>query len=605
MILAALALVIILLIGYTWMLRGFFSAFLHMICVFAAAAIAFAVWEPIAYMLLEQGGLLENSAWAIGLGLPFAVALIPIRLIFDKIIPANVKVLPPVDYIGGGLCGITSGVVAAGITILSFGMFRVDAEFLGYRALEYSSTGNIVRAGNLMLPVDKAVEEMYKYTSQRVFSTDTPLARMYPNLSEVPTALRMTFGEGKNRNTLKPTDFEVIGRYTVGKGKNSKPTDLLRDKWSPNSQQATDADRANLEQGSYLDGYVVNFNAGAKDRGDGKVVVGAAQVRLVVGDAEGYEYRTIYPVAAICQAEAATPQLARFRYDGREVFLASAGGAAEAVFAFEFPVPPNFEPVALYVKNVRHMVRDENDAVLPAGLGEYASASERDAAIATNRFIKKDGAGGVKDETPLDTSREIKIGDGRPLQPNQLPQIEGFNVSNRLRQQLQNGTVSGLVLDESLVILDGRTKITKETVSKSQGIEKSLRIEKFANSSDTLIIQVEVSGTSVFSLLGPVASSADAKMAPMLRDTNNVAYLPVGWIYNDATLYDIRYTPGTPISSIDELGRDGVGLTRSRDDQKLILLFRVSKGVTLSRYTIGNISVGTFDPNLPLTIDQR
>ena len=103
MILAALALVIILLIGYTWMLRGFFSAFLHMICVFAAAAIAFAVWEPIAYMLLEQGGLLENSAWAIGLGLPFAVALIPIRLIFDKIIPANVKVLPPVDYIGDHL----------------------------------------------------------------------------------------------------------------------------------------------------------------------------------------------------------------------------------------------------------------------------------------------------------------------------------------------------------------------------------------------------------------------------------------------------------------------------------------------------------------------
>jgi hypothetical protein len=142
-------------------------------------------------------------------------------------------------------------------------------------------------------------------------------------------------------------------------------------------------------------------------------------------------------------------------------------------------------------------------------------------------------------------------------------------------------------------------------VSKAQGIEKSLRIEKFANSSDTLIIQVEVSGTSIFSLLGPVASSADAKMAPMLRDTNNVAYLPVGWIYNDATLYDIRYTPGTPIASIDELGREGVGLTRSRDDQKLILLFRVSKGVTLSRYTIGNISVGTFDPNLPLTIDQR
>ncbi|MFZ4576411.1 MAG: hypothetical protein ACOYN0_18660 [Phycisphaerales bacterium] len=605
MILAALALVIILLIGYTWMLRGFFSAFLHMICVFAAASIAFAVWEPIAYSLLGQGDLLENSAWALGLGLPFAVALIPIRVIFDKLIPANVKVAPAADYAGGALCGIAAGVVSAGICVLSLGMFRVESEFLGYRALEYSSTGNIVRAGGLMLPADKVVEEVYKYASQRVFSTDTPLAQMYPNLSEVPTAMRMTFGEGKNRNTLKPSDFEVLGRYTVGKGKNLKPTDLLRDKWSPNTQQATDADREQIAQGSYIDGYAIKFNAGAKDRGEGKVVVGAAQMRLVVGDADGYEYRTLYPIAAICQAESATPQLARFRYDGREVFLASAGGAAESIFAFEFVVPQGFEPVALYVKNVRHLVRDESDAVPPPKLGEFPSATERDAAIASSRFIQSEGASGVKDETPLDTSREVKIGDSRPPPPGQLPQVEGILVSNRLRQQLQNGTISGLVLDESLVIIDGRTKVTKEIVSKAQGIEKSLRVEKFSNSADTLIIQLEVSGTTAFSLLGPVASSADQKYAPLLRDTNNVAYLPVGWIYNDASLYDIRYTPGQPIASIDELGREGVGLTRSRTDQKLVLIYRVSKGVTINRFTIGPISVGIFDPVFPLTIDQR
>lgn len=95
MIFSAFAILVVLLSGYVWMLRGFFSALLHLVCTVAAGAIAFGFWEVLANLLLDQGGALENSAWGIGLALPFALSLIPIRIVFDKLIPANVKLIPP------------------------------------------------------------------------------------------------------------------------------------------------------------------------------------------------------------------------------------------------------------------------------------------------------------------------------------------------------------------------------------------------------------------------------------------------------------------------------------------------------------------------------
>lgn len=608
MIFSAFAIVVVLLSGYVWMLRGFFSAFLHLICTIAAGAIAFGFWEMLSGLLLEQGGVLENSAWGLGLALPFALSLIPIRILFDKLIPANAKLLPPADYGGGFVCGSVSGVITAGIMCTSVGFLRVDAEFLGYRAVEYNGTGNIVRTGGMLLPVDLIVSRLYGHTSMNAFSTDTPLAMLHPNLEEAGSAQRMTFGGGKNRNTIKPADVQLVGRYTVGEGKELDPSMLFRDKWNNGAQNAKDVDGETFLKGTYLDGYVVKFGASAKDKGDGKVVVGAGQVRLVIADSADNYFMTVYPVAAVCQADSASVQDARFRFDGQDVFLASAGGAAESVFGFEFPVPAGFRPVALYVKNIRFMLRDADNVIMEPKLGNYGNTAARDSAIASKRYAGG-GSAGVKDAAPLDTSKEAKAGDGRPIQQNNLPTISGFQASNRMRPNLQKGTTGpDLTIDEANVIVDGRTKIAKEVVSKAS-TEKSLRIEKFGNSADTVIVQLEVGPGTPFSLLGPVSSTLDASMAPCLRDTNDTLYYPVGWIYNDDILYDVRFTPGQPIMSIEELGKEGVRPTRSRQDQKLILLYQVSKGVTLSRFTIGDknghTSICAFDPPLPLLNEQK
>src|SRR5438477_11176095 len=137
------AVIIVLAVGYIWLTRGFFSALLHMVCVIAAGAIAFAFWEPLAYFLLGRfttNSGLQGVIWAISLVLPFAAALALIRVGFDKMIPWNVAVNDIANYIGGGVCGVISGIITAGILILGIGFLRIAPDEFGYQPLAYTGT---------------------------------------------------------------------------------------------------------------------------------------------------------------------------------------------------------------------------------------------------------------------------------------------------------------------------------------------------------------------------------------------------------------------------------------------------------------------------------
>ena len=60
-----ISIVIMLGLGYSWLTRGFFSSFLHLVCTIIAGAIAFAAWEPVSYWILESaptGGFMSFTA---------------------------------------------------------------------------------------------------------------------------------------------------------------------------------------------------------------------------------------------------------------------------------------------------------------------------------------------------------------------------------------------------------------------------------------------------------------------------------------------------------------------------------------------------------------
>src|SRR5882757_4289866 len=103
--------------AYIWCTRGFFSSLIHMVCVIAAGAVAFGVWEPVSYFLIKSfpergfGSALGEMAWGLGLAVPFALTLAILRGVIDKLLPFNAQVEGPANYIGGVICGLVSGVI--------------------------------------------------------------------------------------------------------------------------------------------------------------------------------------------------------------------------------------------------------------------------------------------------------------------------------------------------------------------------------------------------------------------------------------------------------------------------------------------------------------
>lgn len=602
-----IAIVVVLGVTYLWLIRGFFSAFIHLLCTIVAGAVAFAVWEPAAYWILgavDPHGLVAGSAWGIALAVPFAVTLIVLRIVVDLLIPANAVIASAPNYVGGGACGLIAGVIASGFVVISCGFMRVGSDVFGYQPITYAANGSLERKSGLWVPTDMIVTKLYGHMSRSVFGVNTPLGIYYHDLADAPHVLRMSFGEGSNRIAAKPGDFSVEGRYAVGDGQ-TKLDDLLVDgplRKLPEipAQRVTDIEGNAYPQGSRLEGFVVRFNAGAREKTEGKISVGASQVKLLVGRRDPanannwFDLKTVYPIAAISQAEASTPTIARFRYDARDVYLASVGGASEALFAFEFIVPPNLEPIAMTVKGIRQQIVD--DPRLGKPVVTLKTALERDAQLNGGRIgsIVFGGAGPGGASDVLDTTEVNKV-QNRPMTSGQ-PVDVGIRVSDRLpfNYTLQKSATGGtLEIDDKNFIIDGETSI-EPGMAKRQGIERPIRIEYFATTPDTAIVQLEVSGRRASSLLGQAARNAELVVPPLLRDTNGQIYEPIGYVYEDTTKVQIRFTPGTPIRARSELP----SLTTSRSDQTLILIFRVSKGVNVRHFTLGNKVIAEYDPPL-------
>ncbi len=91
----------------------------------------------------------------------------------------------------------------------------------------------------------------------------------------------------------------------------------------------------------------------------------------------------------------------------------------------------------------------------------------------------------------------------------------------------------------------------------------------------------------------------------MLIDANGQAYRAVGYIFEDTNELKIRFTPSRTIASLDELSSDLVMLSRSAPDKKLTLVFRVSRGVRLERFAIGNHVVAIYRPAIQIDANQQ
>ncbi len=599
-------------IAYLWSTRGLFSAFLHLLCTIVAGAIAFALWEPLAYMLLDMlptsGFLrfLQGLSWSIALLVPFILSLIILRVVVDKVASNNTKQLAIVDLVGGGACGLIASCIAMGFLVLGVSYARLSVGLTGYKPIWYSSDkgadgGSLVRTGGLWLPVDRITAGVYHRLSGTTLATGEPLAKWHPDLELAGFAARISPGDGQARNVLTSDDFKVLRAYTVGNTQAGSPvSDLLAYETGGQtiSQPYANSSGDNVASG-YMAGYVVEFAPGAKeDSKGGQLIVSNGQAALLCAragaDADPTDTIAVYPVAVISQARAEDGDLfGRWRFDAEEVFIASVGGASVVRMSFEFIVPKDYEPIALRIKNTRLELDDAPQATKPKA---YTTVRQRDNAIETGSLI----SGGA--EVLFDES-EVVVIDGSALGRSlgRDPQPPGVAVSNFLGFTLTRQTARrGLVIEEqgrANAVVGGEGCFSSQELQQGrQTRERTFRVDRFGSASDTELIQVVADQESMpASFLGPIMRTMDTDQPIRLVDSDGNMYDAVGYVYEDGDGVCVRLTPPNPLDGSGDIPKT---MSSARTDQKLRLLFLVSKGVEIQYYTVGDKALMKFDPPL-------
>ncbi|MGB0767887.1 MAG: CvpA family protein, partial [Phycisphaeraceae bacterium] len=215
LILLNLVVVILLLVCIAmWATYGFFSAFIQLIIVIGAGVLAFALWEPVSHALL---GRMPAYAHGVGLLAPFAILLIVLRVVFDKLCRANVHVPRLADQIGGAACGLGIGILAFGLVFNAVNFLPLQRDLMGWEP--YKIRGNDVTAndtGHLWLNIHAWSGGFFTMLSGGSMhpTGGTPLVEARPALAKRALLYRMPPDSNQMRSA-HPGSVSVTGLLAV------------------------------------------------------------------------------------------------------------------------------------------------------------------------------------------------------------------------------------------------------------------------------------------------------------------------------------------------------------------------------------------------------
>ncbi|HRP63159.1 MAG TPA: hypothetical protein PK400_07700 [Phycisphaerales bacterium] len=327
---------LVLLIAYWWANHGLFSAILHLICVIAAGAIAFAFWEPLTVNLLLRGNRFDDYAWGISLVGLFAISLVVLRVAMDKIVPSNVNLPTWANLAFGFPFGVAAGILTIGITLIGAGHIQSHQEVMGYLGYGRSARGaNVERIGPAFwLPIHQWTNEFYNWLSVgSLYPTfnNTPLQHYNPDVYKQASLLRDSFDSGKGKFSLKP-DGASIREVLVAP--------------------------VNERENRYA--IAVNFTSIARDFGQ-QLTLSRSQIRLICHPRDNFtKPHVIHPDA--WSQETAAGGMARFSFDDPTHYITSVPGRESASTVIEFAVPSNAVPRFIQIRGTRYRLPEAKAA---------------------------------------------------------------------------------------------------------------------------------------------------------------------------------------------------------------------------------------------------
>ncbi|MFT3684196.1 MAG: CvpA family protein [Phycisphaerales bacterium] len=308
-----IAIAVMLAVGYVWSSRGFFSAFLNLMVTIASGAVAFGLWETVSQMVMKNttSSFLIDILSGGTLVALFVVAMAVISLTTNAVVRANIKVPKVVDWIGGAVCGLGAGVIVSGITMIGTSQIRTAEidNIIQFNPVSYANDGYLTRE-QMWVPTDTWTAAIYNYWSDRslreTFGGGKTMAAWRPNVADEGHLLRVAETDVLLRYSLNPKDVKLGGRYTVGRDRPKNPPkgytaptvkDLVGD-----VKKVETLDGRSFKNGAYIEGFVVGFDAGAKEKG-GQVAIGSGSATLICRNKSDDRSIALQPIAVVSQAK--------------------------------------------------------------------------------------------------------------------------------------------------------------------------------------------------------------------------------------------------------------------------------------------------------------
>ena len=542
-----LLLVLVLILTGVIARQGLLSAFLHMVCVITAGAIAFALWEPLGLAGMDSVGGFAAYMMGTTLVLIFLVALVILRLSCDQLVPNNMNFEPRTNWVGATACGFIGAFLSVGILAIGIGMLQFKAGGLNYRGWSRDvSTGTPSPFSSLsMIPAAGTARfyEVLSVGSLAPMINAGPLKEQYPSIETMSWSLiRDGFvgDKGSGRSWIQPKSISINGNQTLYVANFSSSS------LNPDFPRFTGA-------------YIVPFSvaSSAFDNGS-QFTLSNAQVRLVPPDSGSQG--TAFPMLFMQQDDDGRVQT--YAFDDANNFVSNQPGKQSLDFSLIFPATDIGAPV------------DGNYYVQIKGtrleLPPIKSSSEGIAALTQYGQSASD--------------RQLPTGEGRPLGPDEL------TINSNIPIRISYNAQGGLRLDKNNLITGGSGEFPNS--GPKQQISKANRITSFYEPPGTLMAQL-ICGRGVAIDTDKLRQEGYGNQPLLLVDSTGNTYLPYGYMRKGPIDTFISYNPLTPLTKITDLPA-----LPSSGNTELYVLYRLPVDAVIQEVRCGDVPIGSTNLNV-------
>lgn len=536
-----LLLLLILIIAGAIARQGLLSAFLHLICVISAGAVAFALWEPIAMGFIDSTGGFSAYFAGTTLVLLFLIVLVIFRLSMDVLVPENLNFNKTVEWIGASIFGVCGSFLSVGILVIGVGFLQFIPSGFGYTGwARDSGSGQPAKLSSTPMIPAVLTARFYEFLSVGSFTPmikPGPLAQYRPEIDRTSWSLSRDSYDGKSGNAriwIQPKSITIPAKGGFIYSQNFSATAI-----NPSFPRFT---------GAYL--VSVEVDVTAFDNGN-QFTLSGSQARLIAPpSSSGAWARSEYPILFGQPSKSGAPAL--YAFDDPSNYVTSRAGQQTLAFQLIFSAEGLGRPLNgnyfLEIKGLRIKL-----PALDVNEGALASVGGNTARV------------------------QLPTGNARPLPANDV------KLSNELPIRLSYNARGGLVIDNENKVTSGSGEFPSN--APSSGISRGLRVNDFFEPEGTRMLQLTVRRGGA---VDTEQLKRDGKGSEplVLVDSSGQTYYPAGYIKKGLQNTQISYEPSSLLRSLDQLPS-----LPSAGNTTLSLLFRVPVGSTIRELRVGDTPI--------------